>query len=173
MTKRSLIISTNDLSQIQAAVNSARQDSRVPTYLLDALETELSRARVVDPWDLPNDVVALNSTVWFCDETTGDHECYTLVLPRHADVSQSRISVIAPIGTALIGYRVGDLVEWAVPAGLSRLRITDVQHASQSENHRGLVLTALPDPDTQPPSCFRLPVKRIHESDPSSNPIQP
>ena len=145
MTKRPLIISTADLSQIQAAVNSARQDSRVPTYLLDALENELSRAQIVNPWELPSDVVALNSTVWFCDESTGEEESYTLVLPRHADVSSSRISIMAPIGTALIGYRVGDLVEWAVPAGISRLRITDVQQASRDENSHGLTLTAQPD----------------------------
>lgn len=145
MTKRPLIISTSDLTQIQAAVNSARQDSRVPTSLLDSLENELARAQIVSPWELPGDVVALNSTVWFRDESTGEEECYTLVLPRYADVSRNRISVMAPIGTALIGYRVGDIVEWAVPAGISRLRITEVQHAGRDGNASDLALTAQPD----------------------------
>ena len=126
-----ITVSRSDLIRLQALVNSARQDSRVPLQLLDALEGELARAHVVNDWDLPADVVAMNSTIWFHDEDTGEEERYTLVYPAQADVSQNRISVMAPIGTALIGYRIGDVIEWPVPAGTSRLRITKVQHDSQ------------------------------------------
>jgi regulator of nucleoside diphosphate kinase len=131
MKSSKITVSRADLTQLQALVNSARQDSRVPVQLLDALEGELARAHVVNDWDLPGDVVAMNSTIWFHDEETEEEECYTLVYPSQADVSQNRISVMAPIGTALIGYRIGDVIEWAVPAGISRLRITKVQHDSQ------------------------------------------
>lgn len=132
MKKRNITVSTTDLIRLQATINSARQDSRVPVQLLDALEGELARAQVVEPWELPADVVAMNSTLWFRDEDTGEEECYTLVYPSQADVSQNRLSVIAPIGTALIGYRIGDVIEWEVPAGMSRLRITKVQHHSEA-----------------------------------------
>lgn len=131
MNAPKITVSTTDLARLQGLVNSARQDSRVPVQLLDSLEGELARANVVNPWDLPADVVAMNSTIWFRDEDTEEEECYTLVYPSQADVSKNRISVMAPIGTALIGYRIGDVIEWAVPAGISRLRITKVQHDAE------------------------------------------
>lgn len=132
MKKPPITVTTTDLSRLQSLVNSARQDTRVPVELLDALEGELARAKVVPPWELPPDVVAMNSTIWFQDEETGEEECYTLVYPTQADVSQNRLSVMAPIGTALIGYRIGDVIEWKVPAGISRLRITRVEHQQES-----------------------------------------
>ena len=123
-----ITVSTTDLARLQALVNSARQDTRVPLQLLDALEGELARAHVVKPWELPGNVVAMDSTITFQDEDTGEEESYKLVYPTQANVSQNRLSVIAPIGTALIGYRIGDVIEWAVPAGIRRLRITKVEH---------------------------------------------
>ena len=131
MKQRNIIVTKTDLTRLQATINSARQDTRVPVQLLDSLEDELRRAQVVEPGELPDDVVSMESTIWFRDEADGDEECYTLVYPQQADVSQNKISVIAPIGTALLGYRIGDVVEWAVPAGISRLTITRVEHRSQ------------------------------------------
>lgn len=134
MKQRNIVVTSTDLARLQAVINSARQDSRVPLQLLNALEDELRRAEVVEPGELPGDVVSMESTIWFRDEADGDEECYMLVYPQQADVSRNRISVIAPIGTALLGYRIGDVVEWEVPAGISRLKITGVAHRSSSEN---------------------------------------
>ena len=131
MNSRTTIVSTTDLARLRAMVDSARQDATVqevtvPAELLDSLQAELDQARVVEPWEVPADVVTMNSTVWFVDEVTGEEECYTLVYPHQADVSRNRLSVLAPVGTALIGYRLGDVIEWQVPAGMSRLRVTKV-----------------------------------------------
>jgi regulator of nucleoside diphosphate kinase len=134
MKQRNIVVTSTDLARLQAVINSARQDSRVPLQLLNALEDELRRAEVVEPGELPGDVVSMESTIWFRDEADGDEECYMLVYPQQADVSRNRISVIAPIGTALLGYRIGDVVEWEVPAGISRLKITGVAHRSSSKN---------------------------------------
>ena len=131
MRSSSITISSTDYQQLLTLINSARLDRRVPADSLQLLERELSRATVVDPMDLPPDVVAMNTTVWFREQGDDEVEQYTLVYPAEADVIQQRISVLAPIGTALLGYRVGDVVVWRVPSGRRRLVIVNVaQNAS-------------------------------------------
>jgi regulator of nucleoside diphosphate kinase len=126
MRNSSITISSSDFSELSALVDSARLGRRVPAESLDALERELSRATVVDPSEVPAGVVTMNSTVWFRDLDTDEIERYTLVYPSNADVRHDRISVLAPIGTALLGYRTGDIVKWRVPSGKRRFEIADV-----------------------------------------------
>lgn len=91
-----------------------------------SLAAELERAEVVPQEALPSDVVAMHSTVRLVDLDTDAEHVYTVVYPHEADVDRGRISVLAPIGTALLGYRSGDVVEWEVPGGRRRLRIDAV-----------------------------------------------
>ena len=126
MKKRTLIISHADRERLEALIDSARMDSRVREDYLTALEGELSRARVVPAGKVPADVVTMNSVVRLRDLDSGETEEYELVYPADADVSLNRISVLAPIGTAILGYRLGDVIEWPVPAGLRRLRVEEV-----------------------------------------------
>jgi regulator of nucleoside diphosphate kinase len=93
---------------------------------LAELIAELQRAEVVPSDEVPSDVVTMNSTVVLRDLDTGEEETYTLVYPNHADIARNRLSVLAPIGTAILGYQVGDVVRWRVPAGMRRLRVEDV-----------------------------------------------
>jgi regulator of nucleoside diphosphate kinase len=126
MRSSKITISTADYSRLLALIDSARLDRRVPAQYLDQLEGELYRARVVEPSEMPTDVVTMNATVWFRDLDVDEVEKYTLVYPPDADVVQDRISVLAPIGTALLGYRVGDIVQWRVPSGKRRFEIVEV-----------------------------------------------
>jgi regulator of nucleoside diphosphate kinase len=124
--KHSITISTADHDRLLALINSARLDWRIPSEHLHSLEGELARATLADPDKLPPDVVAMHSTVRFRDLDTNEVETYTLVYPSEADVTCDRISVLAPIGTALLGFQVGDSVKWRVPQGTRRLKITKV-----------------------------------------------
>lgn len=90
------------------------------------LERELDRAEIVPEEALPADVVAMHSTVKLVDLDTDAEHVYTVVYPHEANVDRGRISVLAPIGTAVLGYRTGDVVEWEVPAGRRRFRIEEV-----------------------------------------------
>ena len=126
MRNSSITISSTDFSGLLALVNSARLDRRVPAENLAALERELSRATVVDSSEIPAEVVTMNASVLFRDLDSDEIEQYTLVYPANADVRRGRISVLAPIGTALLGYRVGDIVEWRVPSGKRRFEIVNV-----------------------------------------------
>ena len=131
MSKKNIIVSVLDRERLQSLINSALLDSRVPIENLNALESELTRAKVLHHEDVPPDVITMNSTVRFAELEGDEEESYTLVYPRDADAANGKISVFAPIGTALLGYRVGDVVEWSVPAGKRHLQIISVQHESE------------------------------------------
>ncbi len=84
------------------------------------LQDELDRATILKSEDIPPDVVTMNSQVQFKTLETGDTSEITIVYPPNADSSKARVSILAPVGAALIGLRVGDKIEWTLPTGLVR-----------------------------------------------------
>ncbi len=127
MTKRSIYLTEYDLTRLEALVDSARRFERVDSNSLELLQQELDRAILCGVDDLPKDVVSLNSQVLVTDLESGKRAEYTIVFPREANYEERRISVLAPIGTALIGYKAGAEVEWPTPGGLRRFRIERVK----------------------------------------------
>jgi len=104
-----------------------------------ALRAELERAAILDPAEMPADVVTMNSTATVVDESSGETRELTLVYPRDADAATNRISIFAPVGIAMIGLRVGESIDWQVPGGRSlRLRIREIsfQPESRGQLHR-------------------------------------
>ncbi len=93
-----------------------------------SLAYELGRATVVKDEALPPDTVKLNSKVTVEDVDTRKTAAYTIVMPENADISQKKVSIVAPMGSALIGFRKGEEVEWKLPAGIKKFRIVDVEH---------------------------------------------
>jgi regulator of nucleoside diphosphate kinase len=96
------------------------------------LEEEISRAQVVPQADVPHDVVTMNSRVIFLDEETGKESEVILVYPQDANVTAKKISILAPVGIALIGLRVNQSIDWPLPNGSTR-KIKIVSVLSQSE----------------------------------------
>src|SRR5690606_18405817 len=93
----------------------------------EALEAELDRADIVKAADFPRDVVAMNAAATFVDLDSGEETTVFLVYPQDADVSKKKISILSPIGTALIGIRICDKVDWPLPKGKARrLQVTSV-----------------------------------------------
>jgi regulator of nucleoside diphosphate kinase len=126
MKKRHLIITQADHQRLVELSRGARMDPRIRAESLDALDTELWRAHRVLPGNVPADVVTMNSIVRIRDLDSGEAEDYELVFPADADIARNRISILAPIGTAILGYRVGDVIHWPVPAGTCRLLIENI-----------------------------------------------
>ncbi len=93
---------------------------------LHRLRRELAHAVVLEPSLIPSTVVGVNSRVRLQDLDSGEVEEYTLVPPDKADADHQRVSLLAPIGAALIGYREGDELEWPTPGGLRHLRLLGV-----------------------------------------------
>ena len=126
MQNRPIIISDADRHRLEAMLESVRDNASLRVDSLAALEGELKRARVVPHSDMPPEVITMNSIVRLRDLDTDEVEEYELVYPADADLAHNRISVLAPVGTAILGYRLGDVIEWPVPAGLRRLQVEEV-----------------------------------------------
>lgn len=99
----------------------------------ERLRAELERAEVVEPFEVPPGVVTMNSRVRFADEETGEEREIGLVFPRHADAELGRVSILAPVGTALLGLSVGSTIEWPVPGGRTRrLRVVGIPYQPEA-----------------------------------------
>ena len=122
-----IVVSRQDANRLRSLVAAERAQRGQDREHLADLEHELDRANVVEGQVLPGDCIAVSSTVRVRDLDSGVAHSYTLVWPSHADAAKRRISVLAPMGTALLGCRAGDRVEWQMPGGLVRLIIEEVR----------------------------------------------
>ena len=113
---------------LQARINARVRDR----HHLERLQDELDRAHVMDQASIPGDVVTMNSRVRIEDADTGEQNVYTVVFPSDASVAEKKISVLAPIGTALLGSRAGGTVDWPVPAGMRTMRIQEVLYQPEA-----------------------------------------
>ena len=95
-----------------------------------SLEEELDRAEIVSPQQMPSNIVIMHSRVRIIDMRTGEQLVYQIVYPHEANYAEKRISILAPIGMALLGYSAGTEIEWRVPSGSRRLRIEAVEQPS-------------------------------------------
>jgi regulator of nucleoside diphosphate kinase len=126
MPKRKIVITRNDYEYLKELLSSEFTQAISPSDFLESLEAELDLADVVDPERVPKHVVTMNSTVKLRDLDTNELETYTLVFPEEADIANHKLSVLAPVGTAILGQRVGDVLRWRVPDGWRRLKVVRV-----------------------------------------------
>lgn len=127
MNHTPIYISRDDYSKLRLLLATALHSTG--NSAAKKLREELDRAAVIDPAAFPPDVVTMESTVQYEDLGTGEIEEYTITFPERANVEYKRLSILAPIGTALIGCRVGDIVNWSTPGGLRQLKVRRVTPA--------------------------------------------
>lgn len=126
-----IVINADDLAHIEALAEGAMQ--RNPA-LADRLFEEIGRARIVAPEKMPADVVSVGSTVTYRDETTGLEKAVTLVYPEDADIARQRVSVMTPIGVALLGLAEGSVFYWDTRDNQRRmLSVIKVEKGSSSD----------------------------------------
>lgn len=129
-------LSSRDLDRLEQLLESPAMAANPAAA---ALAAELERANVVEPEDMPADVVTMNSQVTCVDDVGGETHRLTLVYPRDADVEHHRVSVLAPVGTALLGLSVGQSIDWNAPGGRSlRLRVTAIDYQPEAAGNRAL-----------------------------------
>ncbi|HEU5468694.1 MAG TPA: nucleoside diphosphate kinase regulator [Steroidobacteraceae bacterium] len=127
-----IYLTQNDLDRLLKLVEAQ------PGQRFDKLENELVRAKVVPREEIPDDVVTMNSRVIFENETTGERREVTLAFPGNADIDARRISVLVPVGTALLGLRVGQSIDWELPGGeKQRYRIVEVPFQPEAAGEAG------------------------------------
>jgi len=129
---RQIFITEFDLERLEDLIADFRAKTSRDARNLDELEQELGKAEVVSPKGIPPDVITMNSRVRLEDLGSGQATVYTLVFPADADVERGKISVLAPIGTAMIGYGVGDKISWAVPGGQKNLLVKEILYQPES-----------------------------------------
>ena len=128
-----IFITKNDRERLGNLIEIARErDNGTNREYLNRLEEELDRAELIEPKDTPPDVITMRSKVRLKDLSTGEQMVYSLVFPTEAKFDEGKISILAPIGTALLGYRRGDVIEWQVPSGLRRLRVEEILYQPES-----------------------------------------
>ncbi len=123
---KKITLTRRDHERLKALVEVDPNPSDPDREVLQDLRTELDRALIVESKKVGADIVTMNSRVRIQDLDTGEEKEYTLVYPLAADISQGKISILVPLGTALIGYRTGDVVEWKVPGGIRKFKIKKV-----------------------------------------------
>ncbi len=134
MTTGTIYITAADRERLRAYLEDAliAPDTKDQAHVRQ-LQQEIERATIIDkPEDVPNDVITMRSRVLLHDLDTGEDLEWTLVYPTESSPENHRISVLAPLGTAMLGYRVGDTIEWTVPRGTRRLRVQQLTYQPES-----------------------------------------
>lgn len=131
MTNKSAVISETDYDRLSHLTESPRYRATHAAPLCE-LRHGLGAGKLVAPAAVPKGVVTMNSRVRVRDVKLDEVETYTLVYPDDADIELGRLSVLAPLGTALLGARAGDVIEFHVPAGMRRLKVERILYQPEA-----------------------------------------
>lgn len=129
MASHSITLSELDYSRLTSLVNA-----NISAPAAESLEEELERASVLPLKKMPKDTVRMFSTVQYKNLDSGAIAKVTIVYPGEADVAASKVSVLAPIGAALIGLKINQTIDWGLPNGkTARLQVVEVTHQEEGE----------------------------------------
>lgn len=132
---KQIFVTDFDMKRFKWLLNNSSRFDPLYKKHLKQLELELQNAVVVEPKDIPSDVITMHTKFQIKDLTTGAESVYTLVFPFDADIEQKKLSILAPIGVAVIGYRTGDEVEWEVPGGKRSFLIEKILYQPEAEGN--------------------------------------
>ena len=132
MTDQPIFITDDDLSRLRSLLGTKGELRGEKKRHLRELRNELDRAIAVSDGKIGTSVITMNSKFRLKDLDTGHEAEYVLCYPGEADINRGKLSVLAPIGTALLGYKELDVVAWHVPAGLKRFRIEQILYQPQA-----------------------------------------
>ncbi len=133
-----IVINSLDYTRIKKCINDAKLSKTINATEAEKLINELDNAKIVEPREIPSDVVTMNSVVKVRFINTEKLIEFKIVYPDQANVKENRISIFSPVATALIGYKSGDEVEWIVPAGLTRIKIEDIIYQPEAAGEYNL-----------------------------------
>lgn len=131
---RNIYVSTLDYSRLHDLVITAKQFAASNTELLDFLEIELARANIVSPEEIPPYVVTMNTCVHLIDLASGEDRKVTSVDPSDANRQKGNLSILTELGVAIIGFSVGDTIQWTSPDGLRRLKVNSIDFQPETIN---------------------------------------
>ena len=130
-TAPEIVITEVDFDRLNQLIQSPRYRTTHST-LVAGLKQELNRGKIVPAPKVPKGTVTMRSRIRVRDLATDETEVYTLVYPEEADINQGRLSVLAPLGMALLGTRVGQTVEVKVPIGVRQLEVERILYQPEA-----------------------------------------
>jgi regulator of nucleoside diphosphate kinase len=130
--KNSIHVTSQDKQRLEDLLAEVEVSDPRKQGDLKALVEELHRAVIVEPKDVPADVITMNSRAEIRDLESGETVAFTLVFPVNANIDEEKISILAPIGAGMLGYRVGDKFEWKVPEGIRRMEVTKIHYQPEA-----------------------------------------
>ena len=136
MKNKPIYITSLDMQRLKHLLDSPDLMQQKP--YLQELEREINRAVIVQSTEVSADTVTMNSTARLVDLKTDEEMIFTLVYPDHANIAEGRISVLAPIGTAILGCSEGEMVEWEVPDGMRSLKVDRILYQPEAAGEYAL-----------------------------------
>lgn len=130
-----ITLNSLDISRIQNCIKAALRTNSINQKEAASLIKEIQSASVVDPEQVPSNVVTMNTIVRISFLNTNKTVEFQIVYPDQANVKENKISIFSPIATALIGYKIGDEIDWIVPAGVTKLRIDAILYQPEAAGH--------------------------------------
>ena len=132
---KTLIVNQLDYSRIRKCISDAKHFKSINKVEAEKLLAELDSAKILKPQAIPSNVVTMNSIVKLSFLNKDKQVEFQIVYPDQANFEENKISIFSPIATALIGYKVGDEVEWIVPAGLTQFKIDEIVYQPEAAGH--------------------------------------
>lgn len=130
--EQSITVTDHDYEKLLLCIQNARYAANVPTMAITKLGEELKRAVRIPSKKITTNVVTMNSRVAIEDVATGREFELSIVYPQNANIAEKRVSVLAPIGTALLGYTEGSVVEWEMPTGMKKLLVKKILYQPEA-----------------------------------------
>lgn len=138
MASNNIILNKMDRIRINNCILKATEERTINKGEIERLKHELESAKIVEPHEVPHNIVTMNSVVKISFPDVNKQVQLKIVYPHDADISDWKISIFSPIANALLGYKVGDTIEWFVPAGGTTIKIDEIIYQPESLGHFNL-----------------------------------
>ncbi len=132
MDRSNIILSSLDFQRINRCINQAKGERTINDFEIQRLLYELSRADIIEPRKIPDNLVTMNSEVEIVFMENKQTVRLKIVYPEEADIKKGRISIFSPIANALLGHKLGDVIEWVVPAGGTSFRVEKILYQPEA-----------------------------------------
>ncbi len=124
-----------DYARILKSIQDGKSRKTINAAEAENLLKELHAAKIVEPYEVPANIVTMNSVVRIKFLKTGKEIKFQIVYPDQANMKENKISIFSPVATALIGYKVSDEIDWMVPSGMTKIRIEEIIYQPEAEGN--------------------------------------
>jgi regulator of nucleoside diphosphate kinase len=130
-----IIMNKLDYARILKSIQDGKNRKTINAKEAENLLNELHAAKIVEPYEVPANIVTMNSIVRIKFLKTGKEIKFQIVYPDRANMKENKISIFSPVATALIGYKVSDEIDWMVPSGMTKIRIEEIVYQPEAEGN--------------------------------------